>query len=607
MCDDVELATSLRFPDAPGDGVTFHNIPLLQAKEKGDAAEIATAEHALKWWESKISDALTEAENAKKTAMAKMSDAKEVTEDVDAEVDKAKADYEAAKATATQTAQTHLAALQEVLDKVKAARDIRDAKVLVAREKAKVAEEATIAATKRDEQAKFELAVVQHQVLQAEETASFHLFLGMASLDELAPALGSGDASKAKIKSKTAAEANKGLKGMEGLAVTIAKASEEAKETVKAREGFAAEVHQEVQDNYAQQEQRRKDREAAEEDERVRNEAFKKYYDTVHREAVQAGHYDKSGAWVGGTDVEAIETAKAALDSAEIKLAASMVVAAESEMKAQAAWWRAVGKDDAAEELEKYHKARKKADEAALEAKAAAPAIENATAPAAADDKADAINKAAAPFQYQKKMATVLTSQQPAFTVWRPELAAGQVFFGDASSAGDAKAAYAMIASDDATLKAPESYEKVGAKGEMFVWRPVPPTGYLALGYVVTTTDTPPGSDLPLRCVEGKTCVKGFAIEPEPIWKDTGAMWRVPSTGTMVYTEGTDKPKVSVPVPLQAVLLRDAWIDAGNTMKNADDITAWNKLVQFAKAPHDYDNPNPNLTLALTHDQPPML
>ena len=137
------------------------------------------------------------------------------------------------------------------------------------------------------------------------------------------------------------------------LAGSIAAAAKDAETKASQLRDFHQEVKTELADNEVRQSEYAAARKAASDAELERNKTFKAYYDTCQYEARVDGHYDKKGAWHGGTDTEKIETARKVWEDADLKLAQAQADAAESEIVAQAAWWRAVGKDEAAEELEK--------------------------------------------------------------------------------------------------------------------------------------------------------------------------------------------------------------------------------------------------------------
>lgn len=176
------------------------------AKKGGDAFEIKSAEAALKWWQAKLGDAKAEAAAAQNEAGKLM----EASDAQNAKLRKLKSDMEATyaedKAVCEAEVKKTLALLQAVLDKVKAARDARDTKIEHSLELKRAADAYLFKAKKEKDEVMLTLAAVEQDVIDAEETAMFHLALATSSLQDLAPTkYGSGDASKNKFAKNEAA------------------------------------------------------------------------------------------------------------------------------------------------------------------------------------------------------------------------------------------------------------------------------------------------------------------------------------------------------------------------------------------------------------------
>ena len=69
---------------------------------------------------------------------------------------------------------------------------------------------------------------------------------------------------------------------------------------------------------------------------------------------------------------------------------------------------------------------------------------------------------------------------------------------------------------------------------ELHVWRPLPPSDdFVALGYAVTSTEQPPGTDW-IRCVRADFATR--CEEMEPVWSDRSndrprSIWRLAGEG----------------------------------------------------------------------------
>ncbi|KAK3275080.1 hypothetical protein CYMTET_16769 [Cymbomonas tetramitiformis] len=113
-------------------------------------------------------------------------------------------------------------------------------------------------------------------------------------------------------------------------------------------------------------------------------------------------------------------------------------------------------------------------------------------------------------------------------SVWRPQLQDGQVLLGDLVKAEhDAPAdsiAVGIETPGGTAFARPESYtlhwRQSRGHQSLWVWTPVPPEGYVALGFVCTTSPEAPEVGL-MRCVAER-----FATEAEAtvqIWNDAGS------------------------------------------------------------------------------------
>ncbi|KAK3232866.1 hypothetical protein CYMTET_56804, partial [Cymbomonas tetramitiformis] len=132
-------------------------------------------------------------------------------------------------------------------------------------------------------------------------------------------------------------------------------------------------------------------------------------------------------------------------------------------------------------------------------------------------------------------------------SVWRPVLPAGCVLLGDHVKVGyENPISSAIIGKDDGTSFAePAGFELewVQQRGNvsLYVWCPLPPEGYVTLGFVGTTSRGPPSTAV-VRCV-AKDLVTPSEVGTQ-IWNDAGsggrdgAFWSTPH-GLGYITSGT--------------------------------------------------------------------
>ena len=136
--------------------------------------------------------------------------------------------------------------------------------------------------------------------------------------------------------------------------------------------------------------------------------------------------------------------------------------------------------------------------------------------------------------------------------LWRPVLEEGEVFFGDhARSATHAPPVEAVVvgkAGAADSMRPPVGFRLVWtqARGRqsLWVWQPVAPPGFVALGCVGTVSSRPPTALVAtLRCL-AESCVTPCAAGRQ-IWNDAGsggtdgAFWELPGTGLCLIGGGT--------------------------------------------------------------------
>ena len=131
-------------------------------------------------------------------------------------------------------------------------------------------------------------------------------------------------------------------------------------------------------------------------------------------------------------------------------------------------------------------------------------------------------------------------------SIWRPQLRAGDIYFGDVALTGSScPATPPLVINDRPAFIAPVGFKRIWEQqrgGAVYIWAPVPPSdAFVALGDVATTSSRAPSpSDFPgLRCVS-RAVLQGTGPCPHRIWSDEktggpdGCFWAAPTPGLFV-------------------------------------------------------------------------
>lgn len=146
-----------------------------------------------------------------------------------------------------------------------------------------------------------------------------------------------------------------------------------------------------------------------------------------------------------------------------------------------------------------------------------------------------------------------------AMAVWRPVmLTKDHVFFGDAVSSDHKRCDPCLVGIDahNGLFAPPVSFELLKWQDDtgtpLRVWKPMAPTGFVALGYVFTVGGDGSPPKLPqLRCVKESATQKGFVEGEQKIWDSAGvegppdaSFWELAGTGLAQLSATKDKPPI---------------------------------------------------------------